>query len=363
MNKNKALFAISTLWLGHATRSLVVINLYLNKWYEIDIISYWNALNFLKSELIEQKVNFIELEDYPALERWKWWIFYYYLFIDIIKTNFIIKKENNFVKSLWDKYDFIFSDCRYWIYSSKIPSFLQTHQISFIIPKWLKFFLKISDYFNYCSFRKFNHIFIPDYSDINFSIAWKLSHPNWINKLNHSYIWILSSYSKFETNKINTIDYLFTITWYLLEGKEDFVIKLIEYAKKLNWKKVFVLWDTNNFSVKELEADITIYSYVSWEKRRELFANANVIISRAWYTTIMDIIELWKKAILIPTPNQTEQEYLAEFLKEKWFFIFLNEYDNLLELINNIDNSKIFETKFKTINSLEEIDKIILKYI
>jgi hypothetical protein len=28
----------------------------------------------------------------------------------------------------------------------------------------------------------------------------------------------------------------------------------------------------------------------------------------------MDLVELEKKAILYPTPNQTEQEYLAKFL-------------------------------------------------
>ena len=50
----KILFAISSLGLGHATRTLPVIKHFANS-YEIDIISYGNALNFLKTELKEFK--------------------------------------------------------------------------------------------------------------------------------------------------------------------------------------------------------------------------------------------------------------------------------------------------------------------
>ena len=43
-----------------------------------------------------------------------------------------------------------------------------------------------------------------------------------------------------------------------------------------------------------------------------------MLISRSGYSTIMDLFVLNKKAVFIPTPGQTEQEYLAErFKKEK----------------------------------------------
>jgi UDP-N-acetylglucosamine transferase subunit ALG13 len=362
MKKNKALFAVSSLWFGHATRTLVIIKYYLNLWYQIDIISFWNALNYLKSEL-RNKVGFIELKDYPPLERWKWLNFYYYLIIDIIKTNYLIKKENNYIKKIEHNYDFIFSDWKYGIYSKKIPSFLLTHQLSFIMPKWLKIFLKISDYFNYKSFKKFTYIFIPDYKDIDSSLAWILSHPEWVNKLDHSYIWILSSLSNLKLENENKIDYLFTITGYLMDDKDSFVDNLIKQSEKLNWKKVFILWDTRSNTKKELDNNIVLYPYVSWLKREEFYKNAEIIISRAWYTTIMDLVELEKKAILYPTPNQTEQEYLAKFLSWKKIFVFWNEKSNLIELIKKVNTSKIYETELKTKKSLIEIEKIIFKYI
>lgn len=362
MDNNKILFAISSLWLGHATRTSVIINHFLKKWFEIDILSYWNALNFLKSEFDGEKINFIEFTDYPHLERWKWWKFYYYLILDLIKTNIIIRKENNFVKNLWEKYNFIFSDWRYWVYSKTIPSFLLSHQLDFIMPKWLNFFSHISNYFNYNSFKKFDHIFIPDYEDINNSLAWKLSHPNWIKKLNHSYVWILSSFNELKQEKTEKIDYLFTISWYLSEYKDDFLNKLLEQSKKLGWKKVFILWDTKKDYKKELENNITIYSFASWDLRKKLFLNAEIIISRAGYTTIMDLVELSKKAILFPTPNQTEQEYLVKFLSKNNLYVFWWENSNLLELVKKVDNSNIYNTNNKTNFSLEKIEKIISKY-
>ena len=53
--------------------------------------------------------------------------------------------------------------------------------------------------------------------------------------------------------------------------------------------------------------------------------SSGVIISRAGYTSIMDFVHLKKPAILIPTPGQTEQEYLAEHLSDKQMFLFCEQ--------------------------------------
>jgi hypothetical protein len=130
MKKNKILFAVSNLWLWHATRSLTIINFYLNKGYYIDIISFWNALKYLKQELKNNKnIEYIELIDYPSLERGFWIMYYLFLIIDLLKTVFLIKKEAKFIKKIYKNYDFIFSDWKYWIYSKNIPSFLLSHQL------------------------------------------------------------------------------------------------------------------------------------------------------------------------------------------------------------------------------------------
>ena len=48
----------------------------------------------------------------------------------------------------------------------------------------------------------------------------------------------------------------------------------------------------------------------------------------------MDLVTLKKHAILIPTPGQTEQEYLADFLmKKKWFLAASQQTISLTELL------------------------------
>ncbi|MBX2973122.1 MAG: glycosyltransferase [Flavobacteriales bacterium] len=41
-------------------------------------------------------------------------------------------------------------------------------------------------------------------------------------------------------------------------------------------------------------------------------ANADLIVSRSGYTTLMDLVALGRSALVIPTPGQAEQEYLGE---------------------------------------------------
>lgn len=331
----KALFAISSLWLGHATRSLPIIKFYLEKWYKIDIVCFWDALNYLKNELKNFDIIFFELKDYPALERWNWFSFYFMLIFDLITTYYRIKKEQIFLKKIQAKtnYDFIFSDGKYWFYSKKTKSYILSHQVSFEIPKVFWFSQKFMDFFNKKYFSKFDMLFIPDYENKDNNLAWKLSHANWISNINHKYIWILSSFSNISAQErkkeSEQIDYLFTISGYLKQYKKWFIEKLMEEAKALNWKKVFILWETNKkeYSFDE-KNNIEIFSFLAWEEKNKKFQNAKVIISRAGYTTIMDLVELNKKAILFPTPNQTEQLYLAKYLWEKKYFVKWKNVEN-----------------------------------
>ena len=52
---------------------------------------------------------------------------------------------------------------------------------------------------------------------------------------------------------------------------------------------------------------------------------ADMVLSRSGYTTLMDLAKLNKKAILIPTPGQSEQVYLAEYLMKKGYFYCLTQ--------------------------------------
>ena len=58
-----------------------------------------------------------------------------------------------------------------------------------------------------------------------------------------------------------------------------------------------------------------------------MMQKAEMVICRSGYSSVMDLIVLGQKAILVPTPGQTEQEYLAAFLQDKKLFIAASQQD------------------------------------
>ena len=67
-------------------------------------------------------------------------------------------------------------------------------------------------------------------------------------------------------------------------------------------------------------------------------SDASIVVCRAGYSSIMDLLKLQKKALLIPTPGQTEQLYLAEHLKKMNLFAVQKQEDLILE--DGIDKCK-----------------------
>jgi predicted glycosyltransferase len=62
---------------------------------------------------------------------------------------------------------------------------------------------------------------------------------------------------------------------------------------------------------------IKVFNHLPADELRQEIERAEWVISRCGYSTIMDLVALQKKALLIPTPAQTEQEYLAAYLHRK----------------------------------------------
>jgi len=68
--------------------------------------------------------------------------------------------------------------------------------------------------------------------------------------------------------------------------------------------------------------NITSYNHLPADEMRDMIAGSTIIIARSGYTSVMELISLNCSALLIPTPGQPEQEYLAEYLSSKgWFSV------------------------------------------
>lgn len=355
----RALFAVSSLGLGHATRSLVLIQAFLARGYRITIVSTGNALAFLRLELADHPaVDWQDHADYPPLERGTGWQFYFYLTFDLLKTWRLIRREHQAFEADSSAYDFVFSDGRYGFYSRWTPSFILSHQIAFIPPKGLQEIGWLSDHLNAEALKKFDRIFIPDYPCPSQNLAGNLSHTPVLHHAPHQYIGILSSYPRLECPQ--DIDFLFVISGYLHEHKGTFVRGLLEQAKSIPGRKVFVLGDPKvdmDQYHRFQSDDLTIYPLVTGSLRQEVFSRAKCVISRAGYTTVMDLVEHDKRALLIPTPNQTEQEYLAYYLDSLKYFAIRDQLNPfaLDRALSECLSLKTFTPPWRTQDSVSRI--------
>ncbi len=319
-HRGRGLFAISSLGLGHVTRSLAIINAYLDDGWSLTIVSSAGALQMLRDELSSRPaVTFLDMADYPPLERGTGWRLYLYLALDLLQTWRLIRKEHRWLKTVEEEFDFIISDGRYGFHGEKTPSFILTHQVAFNPPPLLKFAFRLTKYVNLCALGKFDMILIPDFPSESRNLSGILSHSPLLERYAHHHVGILSSYRHLGLER--DIDYLFVISGYLFEHKEAFVQTLLEQASTLPGRKVFILGQQDGAAVlPKVAHDIIVHPMVDGEMRQELFNRAGMIIGRAGYTTIMDLVEHDKPGLLIPTPNQTEQVYLAEHLRKGNFF-------------------------------------------
>jgi uncharacterized protein (TIGR00661 family) len=317
--------------LGHATRSLPIIRKLLREGEDLTIVSHGNSLEFLKEELRGEEIKYFDIKDYPIpVSETKG---------EFIAKSFIywprfMRRMNRGIKfvtrlSERERFDVILSDGRYDIYSRRIPSYLITHQVRILNPFKLKILEFGSEIFNLFFLKRFRKFLIPDYE--NDDLSGRLSHDLKLIKKNHlSYIGVLSDFKKREIGK--DIDYLFSLTG--PEPQRGILERiLMEQVKELDGRKIFTLGRPDLIRV-EKEGNIKIHGIVNKEKREELMNRAKLIISRSGYSTIMDLAVIKTKALLIPTPGQIEQEYLADFHNRKGNFYSVKQEN--LHLLANI---------------------------
>jgi len=359
-SRPRILFSISSLGLGHATRTLSIIRAYLPS-HDVHVISSRNALELLRQEL-GKRATYYDVKDYPPLQRGSGWRHYMYLGIDLIVTIFVIRSEHSFITELAHTIqpDAIISDGRYGSYVAGIPSFLVVHQVSFAMPKGFGFFRGIIDRLNRKAFSRFDALFIPDYADPVDNLAGELSHHSMLSSLPHYYVGILSSMQKHERKR--DIDILFNTGGFLASNKPGLTDVLLDEARKLHGKKVFVLGNTNGETHHTVDdPTIEIIPFVFGDARHELFNRARFIVTRGGYTTVMDLVELGIRALLIPTSGQTEQEYLAQHLSRHERFLALSGDEISLTDEHFAQPLRAFDPKWKTKESIKRITEVVAR--
>lgn len=208
--------------------------------------------------------------------------------------------------------DLIISDNRFGCYSSVIKSVYITHQIRFRLPGLFRPFSFMAEMMHAFIYRKYSHVLIPDAQGD--SLAGFLSE----RTSRGEYIGLLSRFEAQEEHfKKGTIAVLLSGAEPSRSQLEAHLIKLL----KTEYDQVTLIRGSNTLKSVEVPKSWKIMGCCPSDEVLKVLDRAELVICRSGYSSVMDLIRLKKKALLIPTPGQPEQMYLARHLsRQGWFY-------------------------------------------
>lgn len=312
MISGKTIFISPLDWgLGHATRCIPIIKK-LQKNNEIII-----GVSDLNSFFFEE--HFPELQKILVPSYTIYYSNYLPVWLKIIfqsaKINSVIKAENKLLEQIIKshKIDLVISDNRFGLYNNQVECIFITHQLKIKSP----FFSCFANKINLKYIHKFNKIWVPDYENETERLSGELSDSKRI-KIPVNYIGPQSALSDLAIISSQPKKFELLI---LLSGPEP-QRTLLENSllkKFQNSEKKIILVRGSASQIELKNKNITLINFAFGGELKTIILNSETIICRSGYSTLMDLHLLGKKKlILIPTPGQTEQEYLAGYWKEKF---------------------------------------------
>jgi hypothetical protein len=236
----------------------------------------------------------------------------YHIISEHIRLKYIVKEF---------KVDIVISDNRFGLWHRKATTVYVTHMPLIPLPIHFKFLEPFGLALHRSIIKKYTFCFIPDLpGDLN--LSGRLSHGIKL-PVNARYIGILSRFITSENApRIKSVKSQHNTV--ILSGpepqREILKQKLISFLKNSETNTIVFEGRPGKEGEVSREANITFYSHLPGQKMKEIIESSGNIITRSGYTTIMELVSLNCTAMIIPTPGQTEQEYLAEYLSEKGWF-------------------------------------------
>ncbi|HFA50567.1 MAG TPA: glycosyltransferase [Bacteroidetes bacterium] len=308
--KKKILVAPLNWGLGHATRCIPVIKELQRQGAEVFLASDGRALELLKKEF--PGLPALPLPAYNIKYRSKNIVLN--MGREMPKLIRAVFSEKKTIKKYIKKYslDGIVSDNRLGCFNKKTVTVFIGHQINLILP--FPFLQWAARQINYYFIKKHNECWVPDVANEP-NLSGRLSHGTPIKNI--QYIGALSRFDFYETKKkYGAIA--------VLSGPEPQRTKLerriIEQAKKSTRRFLVVQGKTEKNEHFFIGKNIEVVSHLASEALNKNILASGLFIGRPGYSSIMDLAKLGRPALLVPTPGQTEQEYLGSRLSANGLF-------------------------------------------
>ncbi len=297
--------------LGHATRCVPVIHSLLRHGAEPVIAAGGAPGQLLRTEF--PGLEFLSLEGYGIRYARHRWQLAWTMGRQIPKILSRIQQENHRLRNLVKerRIDGLISDNRYGLSHPSIPSVFLTHQLRIRtgLGTWADALLQK---LNYRYINRFSECWVPDEPESP-GLAGTLSHPRKQPAIPVRYLGPQSRMRTSEGGKSSGI-------LVLLSGPEPqrTLLESLLTAGLLTTSLAATLVRglPGATETPDLGPHVQVFNHLPAAELQQQMRKAEWVIARSGYSTVMDLAALGKKSILIPTPGQTEQEYLARHLMD-----------------------------------------------
>lgn len=329
----KILVAVLDWGLGHATRSLVLIQALRQRGCTVAVASSGNALLLLRKELPEAQA--FELPAYnPVYPQNSAMVFK--MGSQLPHFIRVINNEQKEIERLAaaHSFDLIISDNRYGAYSNTVKSIFITHQVQVLMPSAFKWMQPAVNYFNRRQISRFTACWVPAPETNPFP---ELMPPT------ESYVCYIGYLSRLEVMQL-PVKYDLMVICSGPEPQRTIFEKLVlKELPKLKGRVLLVRGRPDLQAGDHIDGDVQMVNYLNGHEMSTALAQSRLVLTRPGYSSIMDLGKLGKKAIFVPTPGQTEQEYIGDVLmKEKTALCVQQNSFNLLQAMEQARKYKGF---------------------
>lgn len=353
----KILVGVLNWGLGHASRSACLIKQLDLLKAEIVIASDGAALEFLRREFPDK--DSLRLPNprvhYDSALGLQWSIF-----AQLPKLMKVYREE----RSALDGYlrdhqvDLIISDNRYGLYSTLVPSVLLTHQLNLQSRLGTAVLAKVMR----SLVGHFDQLWVPDEQAVVLSGV--LSSLRGISRP-IKYIGVLSHFgllgSEAKGAQYDKKDRYLAILSGPEPARSKFEKRLVHLAK-IQKIPLSLVQGSHSAALHNQEELIQCIPLANTQELYTLIQTHKGIVCRSAYSSIMDLSYLGKQALMVPTPGQSEQEYLAKLHHAaKHFYTVLEKEIDLKR-----DLQRAFTAEFRPPSpklDLSEQRELIKKYI
>ena len=305
--------------LGHATRCIPLIGQLLQNGCEVVL-----AVEGAGARLLAREFPQLELKTLHGYKvRYGKNNLFLNIFLQLPRIFKAIAKERKWLEQLLtdEKFDIIISDNRPGLYNSKAYCIYITHQLRIQsgVGSWVDDQLQ---QLHTRYMKKFNKVWVPDAAGSD-NLAGELSHP-YDQMLVVDYLGLISRF----TNK-HTPPAKYKVMC-LLSGPEPqrslLERQCVEELKQFEGAALLVRGLPGETSTLPVNDTTKVEQHLSAADLQSAIEESDLVICRSGYTTLMDLMKLKQKAVLIPTPGQTEQEFLAAYMNACNYFPYMLQH-------------------------------------